>query len=58
MASNVWKFAELGYGELKSSADESTALEKQGFKITDRGIGAMDTAWIATWGSGSSARTA
>jgi aminobenzoyl-glutamate utilization protein B len=53
MATNVWKFAELGYGELKSSAYESTALEKQGFKITDRGIGGMDTAWIATWGSGS-----
>ena len=53
MATNVWKFAELGYGEVKSSAYESAALAKQGFQITDRGIGGMDTSWIATWGNGS-----
>ncbi len=53
MASNVWEFAELGYEELKSSAYESEVLEKYGFKISDRGIGGLDTSWIATWGSGS-----
>ena len=34
VASNVWKFAELGYEEFKSSAYESEALEKNGFQIT------------------------
>jgi aminobenzoyl-glutamate utilization protein B len=53
VASNVWEFAELGYEEFKSSAYESEVLEKNGFKISDRGIGGIDTSWIATWGSGS-----
>ena len=53
VASNVWEFAELGYEEFKSSAYESEVLEKNGFKISDRGIGGLDTSWIATWGSGS-----
>ena len=53
MASNVWEFAELGYDEVKSSAYESEALEKNGFKISDRGAGGLDTSWTATWGSGS-----
>jgi aminobenzoyl-glutamate utilization protein B len=53
VASNVWKFAELGYDEEKSSAYESAVLKKNGFKISDRGIGGIDTSWIATWGSGS-----
>ena len=48
VASNVWEFAELGYEEFKSSAYESEVLEKNGFKITDRGIGGLDTSWIAT----------
>jgi aminobenzoyl-glutamate utilization protein B len=52
MASNVWEFAELGYEELKSSAYECEVLEKNGFKISDRGIGGLDTSWIATCGSG------
>ena len=53
MASSVWEFAELGFEEAKSSAYESEVLEKNGFKISDRGIGGIDTSWIATWGSGS-----
>jgi aminobenzoyl-glutamate utilization protein B len=53
MASNVWQFAELGFQEEQSSAYESEVLEKNGFKISDRGIGGIDTSWIATWGSGS-----
>jgi aminobenzoyl-glutamate utilization protein B len=53
VASNVWKFAELGYEEEKSSAYELALLEKNGFKISDRGIGGLDTSWIATCGSGS-----
>ena len=53
MASHVWEFAELGYWELKSSAYEAEVLEKNGFKISDRGIGGCETSWIATWGNGS-----
>ncbi len=53
VASNVWKFAELGYEEIKSSAYESEVLEKNGFKISGRGDGGLDTSWTATWGSGS-----
>jgi aminobenzoyl-glutamate utilization protein B len=53
VASNIWEFAEQGYHEVKSSAYASEALESEGFKITDRGIGTIDTSWIATWGNGS-----
>ena len=53
MASNVWEFAELGFEEEKSSAYECAPLEKAGFTISDRGIGGLETSWIATWGSGS-----
>ncbi len=53
VASHVWEFAELGFEEEKSSAYASGVLEKNGFKISDRGIGGLDTSWIATWGSGS-----
>ncbi|MBX7433680.1 amidohydrolase [Mycobacterium sp. Y57] len=53
LAQHVWEFAELGFGETKSSAYASAMLEKHGFAIGDRGIGGLDTSWIATWGSGS-----
>jgi aminobenzoyl-glutamate utilization protein B len=53
MATNVWTFAELGFHEEKSSAYESKVLEEHGFAISDRGIGGIDTSWIATFGSGS-----
>jgi aminobenzoyl-glutamate utilization protein B len=53
VASKIWEFAELGYHEVDSSAYASAALESEGFKISDRGIGGIDTSWIATWGSGS-----
>ena len=53
IASHVWEFAELGYKEFKSSAYEAGFLEKNGFTISDRGIGGCETSWIATAGSGS-----
>jgi aminobenzoyl-glutamate utilization protein B len=53
MASKVWTFAELGFREQQSSAYESKVLEDHGFTIGDRGIGGIDTSWIATFGSGS-----
>ncbi len=51
MASKVWTLAELGLEEEKSSAYESRVLEQHGFTIGDRGVGGIDTAWIATYGS-------
>ncbi|MDX8339033.1 amidohydrolase [Draconibacterium sp. IB214405] len=53
VASNVWEYAELGYKEFESSSHVSETLEKNGFAISDRGIGGLDTSWIASWGSGS-----
>jgi aminobenzoyl-glutamate utilization protein B len=53
MAAKVWDWAELGLKEQKSSAYEAAVLEKNGFKMSDRGIGGLDTSWIATWGTGS-----
>lgn len=53
MADKVWDWAELGFKEQKSSAYEAAVLEKNGFKMSDRGIGGLDTSWIATWGTGS-----
>ena len=55
MADKVWDWAELGFKEQKSSAYEAAVLEKYGFKMSDRGIGGLDTSWIATWGTGSPA---
>ncbi|MGW8188433.1 MAG: hypothetical protein ACWGNK_14235, partial [Desulfobacterales bacterium] len=53
VASNVWELAELSYKELKSSPYVAGTLKKYGFAISDKGIGGLDTSWIATWGSGS-----
>jgi aminobenzoyl-glutamate utilization protein B len=53
MATKVWTFAELGLEEVKSSKYESDVLEKSGFSVSDRGIGGLDTSWVATYGSGS-----
>ena len=44
MATNVWTFAELGFREINSLAYDATVLVKAGFKISDRGIGGIDTA--------------
>ena len=52
VASALWGFAELGYKEFQSSAYVSQTLEQHGFEISDRGVGGIDTSWIATWGSG------
>jgi len=53
VASNVWEFAELGYKEFKSSPYVAGTLKKNGFEISERGIGGLDTSWVATWGNGS-----
>lgn len=53
VASTLWGYAELGYKEFQSSAYVSQTLEQHGFEIGDRGVGGIDTSWIATWGTGS-----
>jgi aminobenzoyl-glutamate utilization protein B len=53
MADTVWNEPELGFHEVKSSAYEGIVLADHGFAMSDRGIGGLDTSWIATWGSGS-----
>jgi aminobenzoyl-glutamate utilization protein B len=53
IADKVWNTPELGFHELKSSSYEGTVLADHGFAMSDRGIGGIDTSWIATWGSGS-----
>ena len=53
MAFKVWEFAELGFEEVQSSVYEAGMLKKHGFEIVSKGIGGIDTAWVAQWGSGS-----
>jgi aminobenzoyl-glutamate utilization protein B len=52
LAKVVWEHAEVGLEEVCSSAAASAVLEKNGFKIGDRGIGGLDTSWIGTWSHG------
>ena len=52
VASHVWEYAELGYKEYKSSSYVCEALEQQGFAISERGIGGLETSWVATSGNG------
>jgi aminobenzoyl-glutamate utilization protein B len=53
LSSKVWEYAEIGFEEVQSSAYSSELLEKNEFKISDQGIGGIDTSWIATWSNGS-----
>lgn len=47
----LFSFAELGFQEWETFNYLTNLLEKNGFKV-QRGIAAVPTAWIATWGSG------
>ncbi len=51
IASDIWAWAEPGYGETKSSAALAAYLEKAGFKV-ERGVAGIPTAFTATFGSG------
>ncbi len=51
ISDKIWKFAELGLIEFKSSALLANELEKHGFRV-ERGIADMPTAFVATWGEG------
>lgn len=50
MARDIWRFAELAYAEVSSSALQRSYLEKAGFRILDAGD--LDTAVIAEYGDG------
>lgn len=52
LASKVWELSEISLEEKESSALNAKFLEDSGFVISDHGIGGIDYAWVATWGSG------
>ena len=54
MADQIWSYAELGYLEQKSSKLLQEFLLKQNFDVR-RGVDGIDTAFVATAGSGSPA---
>jgi aminobenzoyl-glutamate utilization protein B len=53
IAEKVWGFAELGMQEYKSSALQRETLENDGFTISHQGVAGLETAWVASYGSGS-----
>lgn len=51
LADSIWKFAEVGYQETRSSEALQTHLKKNGFSVT-QGVADIPTAFVATFGSG------
>ena len=51
LSDKIWRFAELGLVEYKSSILLCDELEHHGFKV-ERGVAEMPTALVGTWGSG------
>jgi aminobenzoyl-glutamate utilization protein B len=51
VSDSIWKFAELGMQEFRSSAILIRTLEEEGFKV-EKGVAGMPTCFVATWGSG------
>jgi aminobenzoyl-glutamate utilization protein B len=47
----LWEHPELSFAEFKSSAKVQQYLKDNGFTV-EKGISGIDTAFIATWGSG------
>ncbi len=50
MSNTIWRWAEVGLQEFKTSKLCADTLEKNGFKV-QRGVAGMPTAFVATWGS-------
>jgi aminobenzoyl-glutamate utilization protein B len=48
---SIFSFSELGFQEYQTSKFVTEILEKEGFQVT-RGVAAMPTAWVASWGKG------
>ncbi|HEY5157177.1 MAG TPA: M20/M25/M40 family metallo-hydrolase, partial [Anaerolineales bacterium] len=51
LSDQIWKFAELGFTEQRSSHLLAAALEEAGFQV-QRGVAEIPTAFIASYGSG------
>ncbi len=52
ISDSIWKFAELGMQEFRSSAILIRVLEEEGFKV-EKGVAGMPTCFTASWGHGS-----
>ena len=50
-ALQIWKYAEVGYKEVKSSALHQQHLKEAGFSV-EAGVAGIPTAFVATYGSG------
>ena len=50
-ALQIWKYAEVGYKEVKSSALHHQHLKEAGFQV-EAGVAGIPTAFVATYGSG------
>ena len=51
MVDSVFSFSELAHQEFETSRYLTAILEKNDFAVR-RGVAGMQTAWVATWGSG------
>jgi aminobenzoyl-glutamate utilization protein B len=51
ISDSIWRFAELGMQEFRSSAILIRSLEQAGFSV-EKGVAGMPTCFVATWGSG------
>lgn len=51
ISDEIWAYAELGLVEHKSAKLQMDYLKSQGFEI-QAGVGGMDTAFVASWGTG------
>lgn len=52
LAYRMWELSELSLEEEQSSKLTANYLADNDFIISDHGIGGLDYAWVATWGSG------
>lgn len=52
VADQLWDFAELAYTEVRSSALLKQVLQEHGFTITHAKVGALETAFVAEYGTG------
>lgn len=50
ISDSIWKFAELGMQEFRSSAILIRVLEEEGFSV-EKGVAGIPTCFVATWGS-------
>ncbi len=51
VSDEIWRFAEVGLHEHRSSECLTQALEQEGFSV-EKGVAGMPTAFVATWGTG------